>query len=102
MTVEQICEAELFITLEELARELRKVFKFKYLTVQYTYFVFPEIMLWDADNKPFFYKRVWETEYGDGMICDFLSKDIAKKLDLSEYADENGTIDFSKCIVEVE
>ena len=93
------------LTLTELARELRKVFKFRYLTASFkTRWLEDCIGLDIFNNKPWFSSkdRCWvDTEFftrGMLVIPDNL---LACSLDLSEYADENGNIDYSKCIVEV-
>ena len=89
------------LTLKELARELRKVLKFRYLTaerpIHNLYFA-----LWNQ-------KTVWNGESwrpADNsdrhIVTDFLEFEVVGKVDISEYADENGNIDYSKCIVEVE
>lgn len=94
------------MTLNELAIELRKIFKFKYLTVSFkTKWLEDCVGLDIFNNKPWFYSkgRYWvDTESltrGMLVIPDNL---LACSLDLSEYTDENGNIDYSKCIVEVE
>ena len=87
------------MTLTELARELRKLFKFKYLTYSNEY---------EEDEICLFQGRVayvdgaWNDQppYAMAMVID--PDLLSAKLDLSEYADENGEIDYSKCIVEVE
>ena len=81
------------MTLKELAQKLSKIFRFRYLTVSTT----RVIKMWDA--KPLFDKAWLGTdEYGSlGMLI--YHKECA--LDLSEYADADGNIDYSKCIVEV-
>ena len=84
------------LTLEELARELRKIFKFKYLTVSpYR----EEVLLWwDKPESDGFYW--WATETCTQVA--FYSNVLSVPLDLSEYKDTDGNIDYSKCIVEVE
>lgn len=88
------------MTLRELAQELRKIFKFKYLTCEFysaskRYF----ISLWNG--KPRWGGGHWWHDNCD-LIVDIkiLTKFI--DLDLSENKDEHGEIDYSKCIVEVE
>ena len=84
------------LTLKELARELRKLFKFKYLTVSpYR----EEVLLWwDKPESDGFYW--WATETCTQVA--FYSNVLSVPLDLSEYKDTDGNIDYSKCIVEVE
>ena len=88
------------MTLTELAHELRKIFKFRYLTgeiaIYNSYFC-----MWD--QKPRWDGKYWRSEE-DGkkhIVTDFLTCDIAGEIDLSEYKDEQGNIDYSRCIVEV-
>lgn len=99
------------LTLTELAHELRKLFKFKYLA-------YGEIFAWGGcylvltigelplelrvrdvggEGVPC-YIHEWTS---DGVTNGFLPEDLAVSIDLSEYADENGEIDYSRCIVEV-
>lgn len=91
------------LTLKELASELRKIFRFKYLTCDGC----------DEDrdysiwlDKPEYTRDGWLifSAFGDAepAMMLFESRNLAINLDLSEYADENGNIDYSKCIVEVE
>ena len=97
------------MTLEELAHELRKIFRFKYLTCVgdghvYHFKAFRE--------KPRFYKnKLLGFEYWRGAhpvdvenkpMVNASSVDIPFIFDFSEYADADGIIDYSKCIVEVE
>lgn len=93
------------ITLAELAKELRKIFRFKYL-VAYAYpgWETPYIELHGL--KPRFAKNgglnQWFFMDTTGGEVNFNSNRLACTLDLSEYADADGNIDYSKCIVEVE
>ncbi len=89
------------LTLTELAHELRRIFKFRYLVVERplhsSYF-----SMWN--QKPRWNGKYWDAE-NDGekhIVADFLEFEIIGKVDLSEYADADGNIDYSKCIVEVE
>ena len=84
------------LTLTELARELRKIFRFKYLTVSpYR----EEVLLWwDKPESDGFYWWATETCAQVAIYSDVLSVPI----NLSEYKDADGNIDYSKCIVEVE
>lgn len=100
------------LTLTELAHEWRKIIKFKYLA-------YGEIFAWGGcypvlttgvlplklkvrdvggEGAPC-YIHEW---ISDGVTNGFLPEDLAVSIDLSEYEDENGNIDYSKCIVEVE
>ena len=99
------------LTLKELARELRKIFRFKYLTCgEMFYWGQSHIVLW-ISNQPLTlsvrneggeerpcYIHEWE---GDDIIETFSEEDLVCALDLSEYKDGR-FIDYSKCIVEVE
>lgn len=89
------------MTLAELAHELRKFFRFKYLTVDNLY---PrgrniEIALWEDMPELDEYDH-WQDNESDHVLS-FYEDNMLFDLDLSEYEDENGEIDFSKCIVEV-
>ena len=87
------------LTLKELANELRKMFNFRYITVEFYYYKYPDIRLW-KDRPDFLpYSKEWLSS--EGSITSFFTYDLSKKLDLSEYCDEIGNIDYSKCIVEV-
>lgn len=94
------------MTLTEFAKKLREVFKFKYLTASFK-------TRWEKDcvgldiynNKPWFSAkdRLWvDTEFFTRGMLVIPESLLAINLDLSEYKNERGEIDFSKCIVEVE
>lgn len=94
------------MTLTELANELRKLFKFKYLTVS------PKT-IWRDDcigldifiNKPWFSAkdRHWvDMEFFTRGMLVIPESLLEINLDLSEYKDENGEIDYSKSIVSME
>ena len=90
------------LTLKELARELRKVFRFKYLTCdgcgdQRDYCIWLD--------KPEYTRDGWIVYTISSVVNSLLlfeSYKLAIQLDLSEYKDADGNIDYSKCIVEVE
>lgn len=90
--------------LSELARELRKIFKFKYLTME-SPFGNLYFALWA--RKPYWEGKTgyesWRSERDEDnfIVADFYDFCLEAKLDLSEYVDEAGDIDYSKCIVEV-
>ena len=92
------------LTLEELAHELRKFFDFRYITadVHGTDSVFVD--LWHSEEP--IYRHEYDKWLDQGLEklgwFSFNVRWIKKRLDLSEYADENGEIDYSRCIVEVE
>lgn len=82
--------------LSELANELRKIFKFKYLTADALEGKY--VALWTA--KPFFTGYEWRFTQEACCVADIRFHRIPV-VDLSEYADKAGNIDYSKCIVEV-
>ena len=88
------------MTLEELAHELRKIFNFRYLTGDENdqQIIF---CVWQ-DKQPYFEDHEWKTDplYTTLLLID--SDMFIASVDLSEYADADGIIDYSKCIVEVE
>lgn len=92
------------MTPTELAHELRRVFDLRYLTADsypgdYDHF---KIMIWFGRYRP-------KYDLPDGWIeSSALSNyvaiywnDLGIEIDFSEYENEFGYIDFSKCIVEV-
>lgn len=102
------------LTLRKLAKKLRKVFRFDVLT----YSVYEdnyykkqkdEVVLWA--RIPYMKLPEYDKERGAWLgdvntlalirISNIRVR-IEEILDLSEYADENGNIDYSRCIVEVE
>ena len=88
------------MTLTEAAYELRKIFKFKYLTEEIAIYN-PYFCLWT--ERPYWNGQYWGAKE-DGkkhLVIDFLGFEIVASIDLSEYADESGAIDYSRCIVEV-
>ena len=93
------------LTLKELARELRKVFRFKYLTVSPDFCGCPmKIYCWTSIRPTYNAKgRMWiiSQEGSQTIASSFEAWHLEKSLDLSEYKDADGNIDYSKCIVEV-
>ena len=93
------------LTLTELACELRKVFKFRYLTVSPDFCGCPiEIYCWMSIHPTYNAKgRMWiiSQEGSQTIVSSLEAWHLEKNLNLSEYADENGVIDYSRCIVEV-
>lgn len=88
------------LTLTELAHELRKIFRFKYLTAHRSGV---ELFLRMYAKEPSYFKTysVWGEK--DAVFFPIaVSEDLSIDLDLSEYKDADGNIDYSKCIVEVE
>lgn len=86
------------MTLEELARELRKLVRFKYLTVTDDW-PMPTVMMWSKKPE---YDRGWNIVFSSSYLGSFNCWAVVRNIDLSEYKDENGDINYSKCIVEVE
>ena len=97
-TDKPIWEAKDKMTLGELTHELRKLFKFKYLTVSSTNGLC--INVWK------YFKPEWSENDGEWIGCylafDIYPDELECKLNFSEYVDTDGDVDFSKCIVEVE
>ena len=88
------------MTLEELAYELRKVFRFRYLTAHRSGV---ELFLRMYAKEPSFFETysVWGEK--DAVFFPIaVSEDLRVDVDLSGYRDADGNIDYSKCIVEVE
>ena len=86
------------LTLTELAREMRKLFEFDYVTVDAN----ESITFWV--RKPLYISMygLWERNaYLDSWDIFNIDFSSAVNLDLSEYKDADGNIDYSKCIVEV-
>lgn len=95
-------------TLQTLANKLLGIFDFKYLTVD-----IKNVRLWS--RKPIFQPDPYGLQFGKWVadrngiynksqcVVEKLSADSMKyPLDLSDYENEFGNPDFSKCIVEVE
>ena len=93
------------ITLIELAHELRKLFNFRWLTLDENNGI--DLWMCLADNDPPKFSGdyfLWCSESPKTWaICtiDFDEKFFAINLNFPEYKNENGKIDYSKCIVEV-
>ena len=91
------------MTLEELARELRKIFRFRYLTAaDYKHEGPICVDLWEY--KPQFHESdcTWNGLHRRELLYSFDMAQLACTIDLSEYKDADGNIDYGKCIVEVE
>ena len=92
------------MTLTEFAHELRKIFIFDYLTAECIYCDIFFCMWngkpgWDSDKSDWSIKDKPELVYAENGIWSF---QLTNEVDLSEYKDADGNIDYSKCIVEVE
>lgn len=82
------------MTLKELAVKLRKIFDFEYLTLEK---IGHAVSMWNGKPK-FSGDLVWS---GAIYLGEVRSKHIAT-LDVSEYKDEDGNIDYDRCIVRAE
>lgn len=87
------------MTLTEFAYELRRMFHFKFLAISGPYCAdayYNEPYWVEADKDGHGY---WISAYGSACNFEPVAVDV---LDLSEYENEDGEIDYSKCIVEVD
>ena len=82
------------MTLNELAIKLRKVFKFRYLTVDDSRCIYA----WRGKKPRYLEKEKYWTG-NSSVVLETWAHEVY--LDLSEYKDENGEIDYSRCIMEV-
>lgn len=82
------------MTLRELADELKNIFDFKYITVEERGLIF----LHNTEYGIPYYENGW---WYMSVVVSFSDERLKEKLDLSEYMDENGFVDYSKCIIEV-
>ena len=98
-TDKPIWEAKDKMTLKELAREMRKILRFRYLTYERNVLDEGEICLWEF--KPTYCEGSWRISLDASSYMAIYPEFLSFNLDLSEYRDENGNIDYSKCIVEV-
>ena len=93
------------LTLTELANEFRRLLEFKYMTAsgydgdQDCF----RIKIWSGREKPN-YKRFkgWTNSSPISNYCEIDYYHFKPEIDFSEYRNEAGYIDYSKCIVEVE
>ena len=94
------------ITLIELAHELKKLFNFRWLTLDENNGI--DLWMCFADNDPPKFSGDYFLWYSESpktrAICtiDLDEKLAAINLDFPEYKNDNGTINYSKCIVEVD
>lgn len=89
------------MTLTELARELRKLLNFGYVTLEGSLGDYYQLSLWQKKPKFIDWCKSWSASYG-GCVYGWLTTNcLSTELDLSEYVDADGNIDYSKCIVEV-
>ena len=91
------------MTLKELAHELRKIFIFEYATVADYKHEGPVVLeLWEYEPNFRAKDCTWNGSHHCELLYSFDTSGLACDIDLSEYRGENGEIDYSKCIVEVE
>lgn len=105
------CKKDCGITLTELAKKLREIFNFKYLYlgelfsgggVECMVTLSNEVMHLRVRDEGGEYRPCYVHEWEGGDIITLFSvEDLNIKLNISEYKDANGEIDFLKCIVEV-
>lgn len=86
------------MTLTELAKKLRKILRFRWLTLDKSRY----ITLWN--RKPYWDEYdSWSIGLDISHICyAVVPPAMCGSLDLSEYTGKNGRIVYSECIVEVE
>lgn len=86
------------VTLQELADWLSQRITFDYLTAHYEDGAYV-ICLWIGSWAPAFADGVWW--HCDRAVCVTEISDhyLLPNLDLSEYSDEYGTVDYGKCII---
>ena len=88
------------MTLRELARQPLWILKYRYITVSdFNHKGHLVMEFWE--DKPTFSKVACIWDHASFIYTVDVSN-LGFTLDLSEYKDENGEIDYSKCIVEVE
>lgn len=94
------------MTLKEFALILRKCIKFNYLTAERYH---SDMVVSIYMNQPTYvsygeHGGGWDTSNDDtsASVCAFYKEELAVKLDLSEYEDASGEVDYSKCVVRVE
>lgn len=90
------------LTLRELAHELRKLFGFGYLVAYGSELYGYRVRAYLFKPKYIPIGGFWfNATRGNDALLDISFSDLRVNLDLSEYKDENGEIDYSRCIVEV-
>lgn len=90
------------MTLEELAQKLRKIFGFGYLVAYGSELYGYRVKAYLLKPKYIPIGGFWFNETrGNDALLDISFSDLMCDLDLSEYEDEDGNIDYSRCIVEV-
>ena len=92
------------LTLKELAHEMGKIFRFKYLTVSPDFCGCPSLIYcWNIRPAYHTEGRMWLTsmEGAPAIVTHLEAWYLEMDLDLSKYKDADGNIDYPKCIVEV-
>ena len=90
------------ITLKELAHELRKLFGFGYLVAYGSELYGYRVRAYLFKPKYIPIGGFWfNATRGNDALLDISFSNLRVNLDLSEYKDADGNIDYSKCIVEV-
>lgn len=90
------------LTLKELAHELSKIFGFCYLVAEGSNLYGYNIKAFLLKPKYISPGKFWYYEMrGNRPMVNISFADLRFDLDFSEYKDENGEIDYSRCIVEV-
>ena len=90
------------LTLNELAKELRKLFGFGYLVAYGSELYGYRVRAYLFKPKYIPIGGFWfNATRGNDALLDISFSDLRVNLDLSEYKDADGNIDYSKCIVEV-
>lgn len=84
------------LTLRELATKLYDILPFDYLAA---WELCGKLSISGHVRKPCHYGSGWNLESNVVFLFDIANP---SRVDLSEYTDESGEIDYSKCIVEVE
>ena len=86
------------VTLQELADWLSQVIAFEHLTVHYEDGAFV-VCLWLGSGAPAFADGVWWHCDRTECVMEISDYYLLPNLDLSEYSDEYGKIDYGKCII---
>ena len=91
------------MTLTELAHELMKLLGFRYLVAYGSELYGYRVRAYLLKPKYILTGGYWFNDTrGNDALLDISFSDLMCELDLSEYKNSDGNIDYSKCIVEVE
>ena len=97
---EKMYQEEKIMTLTELAKNPNKVIKIRWITVGNYLNKGHEILnFWLHKPKFNRFANIWEKGV---LVKEIETSELDFDLNLSEYKDEQGNIDYSKCIVEVD